>query len=374
MAALASAKGVTVIATYTERPLLPAVGSSEVCRVPITLPPIDVNQVMAVVPELTIDASDFGYTARRLLASLKCRLGFKLTELCFYSVLHCRGSNDDAEQFLRDFAEAKAGIQHDTISALQECNKVSKYNLESRVTKTSNDDAVAVLLGIDDAALADPGMIQISDTFSLTEGLITFNISKLLNIFDPNIQVYDTGRNLFQSSLEAPDLFSGTPLEAAYYWTLSCRSALNKKLFFTVNDTFSIHCKYLKPGRLFPGTYSSEYDLDFLERSTIYYADERNKGSSTHPIVDLFFLTDVDELVLVNIYGGNYENFADDKREKIDAWIVKEKCNIPYKLRGVVLAPNVNMEMGELTDVVIVSGGEAIKLLGGLGQIYQWFE
>jgi len=308
------------------------------------------------------------------MASLKCRLGFKLTELRFYPVLHCRGSDNDAEKFLLEFEEAKAGIQHDTISALKECNNICKYNLKIILPKISIDNAVDVLLGI--AKLDDLDMRQISDTYSLTEGITTFNVPKLLNIYDPNIDIYDIGRNLFEKSLGLSDLFSGTPLEACYFWTLSCSSALNKKLHLTVDELFNIDCKSLKPGRLFPGTDSSVYDLEFLEKSTMYYADEKDVGSSGHPLADLFFITNDDILVLIDIYGGNNEKWAEDKRYKLDAWIVKEKIKriMPYKLRGVILAPNVPIQMGKINDVVIVSWEQALTLLGGLRQIYQWFE
>ena len=54
------------------------------------------------------------------------------------------------------------------------------------------------------------------------------------------------------------------PLEAAYNWSLSCSSALNKELLFLCHeDSFKFECKELLPGRLFPQTDSSEYDKSF---------------------------------------------------------------------------------------------------------------
>ncbi len=54
--------------------------------------------------------------------------------------------------------------------------------------------------------------------------------------------------------------------------------------------------------------------------------------------------------------------------------------HIKYKLRGVVLAPNikgdsykVQLDTGS-SYVMMIRGNEAINLLGGLGQIHRWFE
>jgi hypothetical protein len=70
-------------------------------------------------------------------------------------------------------------------------------------------------------------------------------------------------------------------------------------------------------GRLFPATNSSKYALDFLKKSTMYYANERNdtdvNGTLTHPLVDLFFLSDKDELVLVDITGGGSREVKEEK-------------------------------------------------------------
>jgi len=83
MTALASAKNVKVIATYTDRPLsISPMSSSQVCRWPVALPILDINEVMATIP-------DFNFLSKhrnniksrdleRLLASMKFRLAYKI--------------------------------------------------------------------------------------------------------------------------------------------------------------------------------------------------------------------------------------------------------------------------------------------------------
>ena len=67
------------------------------------------------------------------------------------------------------------------------------------------------------------------------------------------------------------------------------------------------------------------------------------------------------------------ENISQDKR--ISKRKHKNVKDIPpYKLRGVVLAPNNNNKSEQFGAVAVVCGEDAIKLLGGLRQIARWLE
>jgi hypothetical protein len=155
---------------------------------------------------------------------------------------------------------------------------------------------------------------------------------------------------------------------------------------FTDNCAVEIRCDKLEAGRLFPGTDSSEYELQFLEKGTMYYADENSKAPNTttkvkgkppHPLADMFFLSDDNELVLIDITAGGSDIVA-KKVTNLAAWIEKEQNKLrdeyKYKLRGVVLAPNAldDSSYDKLTGVSIVCGSKAESLLGGLAQISQW--
>eukprot|EP00971_Amphidinium_carterae_P202953 4027588-Amphidinium_carterae.1 len=53
----------------------------------------------------------------------------------------------------------------------------------------------------------------------------------------------------------------------------------------------------------------------------LYYADEKLKGITTHPLADLFFLTDDGKtLVLVDVTGGS-SGLAEQKGRRLQKWI-----------------------------------------------------
>jgi len=79
METLAMIRNAIVLATYIARPELPAMPSSGICRFPIALPLLDVNQLLnGFVPQLHFDISGLSTEQKRMLASLKVRLGFKV--------------------------------------------------------------------------------------------------------------------------------------------------------------------------------------------------------------------------------------------------------------------------------------------------------
>ena len=169
---------------------------------------------------------------------------------------------------------------------------------------------------------------------------------------------------------------------AAYIWTLSTRSAIVGRLNF-YEDVFTIQCSQLAPARLFPGDDSSICDTAFLRQDVLYYADERN-GKPTHPLADIFFITRKQQLVLVDVAGGD-DNKVMQKRKNLLAWIEAcGGCINGYTLHGVVLAPNDITgktssktrvpNTNESSAVEVVRGRDARRLFGGLDQIFVWLE
>jgi hypothetical protein len=107
MGLLASLPKAVVIATYTEKPNIPDVTSSEVCRYPIALPSLDINQVLKKVPELSLESLKItNRDDKRMLALLKFRLGFKIRQMDIISILHRRETRIKTELFLIQFRDA----------------------------------------------------------------------------------------------------------------------------------------------------------------------------------------------------------------------------------------------------------------------------
>jgi hypothetical protein len=354
---------------------------------------MDVDQVLASLLPARIDLLNLSDYELRLVATLKVRLGlFSVGQKCI-SLLHRRIVTSKREQFRIDFYSAF--IHYDREKALRECSVLCQ--VEFPAIEGVDPDAARLLLGVSDGN--DSQMKkdrQIQDISVLPNGKFSLSLMGLLAIIDPNIALYSGGRELFMKSLvlprNEPDYFSSGPLEAAYVWTLSCQSALNGEIKFKKSTNsnsdailFKIKCQGLVASRLFQGTNKKSYEgsLKNLSKNFIYYSNEKQKGQASHPLADIFFISDDDELVLVDIAGGS-SVFVAEKLRNLITWIAEEQGNIKdrfkYKLRGVVLAPNLETDTHvHLYDekshgdcVSLVSGREGIDLLGGLGQIFQW--
>ena len=115
-----------------------------------------------------------------------------------------------------------------------------------------------------------------------------------------------------------------------------------------------------------------------LMQETLYYANEGSKVG-THPRADLWFKTEDNELVLIDVGGSANGKSCMDKINSM-CWTVGnetertdfEKLSLS-KLRGVVLLPNFEGGVGALpSDLEVVFGKDARRLLGGLSQLLTW--
>ena len=148
MQALVEIKGAKVITTCIEPPdFVPAISSSQICRYPIALPPIDINQVMSNVKELSINSSDFiGRNKQRMINYLKVKLALKLKEVGVIGLLHRRNSYCYGTELLEDFVKAKNGPK--PLQALiDRCALKDTYYAYSTWL---NDIAAGLLLGYRD--------------------------------------------------------------------------------------------------------------------------------------------------------------------------------------------------------------------------------
>jgi hypothetical protein len=309
----------------------------------------------------------------------------------------------EVEEFLQKFSEAakvcnsKKSTEADLEKALKDCNQLCAFRVNTDGVPQISDNASKLLLCVHDN---DPwlteqrnlgDMVVLPPLSGEDTGQLTASILQLLTmkVSDDDDHPYNTGRDLFRKYLYESDVFAHTPLEISYYWALSVLAEREKVIRFIPGEsetTFHKKCKALKPGRLFPGTNSSEYDLKFLNskdaKTAIFYADKKHDGIDTHPLADMFFVSDGNQLVLVDITGsGNYETIH-RKLAKLNDWISNHStsiCGGKNKLdsiRGVVLAPNYDKESSIIFEngTVLVCGDDAIYLLGGLRQIRRWIE
>jgi len=380
MEALVYAAGVAeVVATYVDRLRLPARGSSEICRQPLVLPSLDMIQVANRVKELKMDYDLGKLTAhqKRKYATIMFRLGCKmLTEFHIMNIMHCRGTSEAAEKFLMDFQDAG---QKDVKASLRDRYELCALSIEDFDDPTENVLAPELLLGIreveiDDLNAAVPNIILIH------RNRISSSLQTLFTMSSSECPVYEAGQELLYSVLSSTtaDYLSNTPLEAAFAWTLSVRSSVYGKIqFFSDTPVFKMRCKDLLPGRIFTSDTNANYNMDLVKKNVFYYV-KGGKNLPNHPLADIFFRTKANELVLIDVTGGGRHD-AKKKRGKLEKWISSEKSSIKkttgLDVYGVVLAPvdtSMKSSYDAGTQVMVVRGGDAMKLLGGLDQIFRW--
>jgi hypothetical protein len=356
---------------------------------------------MRYVPELNIGNIVFQKRdEQRLWSILRVRLAMKIKKLGMVYVFHRRGNNQVVEKFLADFQK----IVKENDSSLQQTKKLTELNDLCAVAldnPVKDEDAARLLLGVKENKKNSDWIFQkrVSTSIVVVEPnrLITSDFRELLELEDPRFEPYNTGRDLFRNVLHnTADLLSDTPLEYAYFWALACKSAVDEFIFFNSNLRFKIKCEELVKGRLFEGE-STALDKDRLaklKKNVIYYADEpkkHEKGSVksdegkkySHPIADLFFVTEKNELVLVDITGGN-KDVVERKLTKKAEWLeannqsgeklILQDGKSITEIKCIILAPNFDGKVEDKIEegVELVCGEDAIALLGGLGQIFTW--
>ena len=153
----------TVIATFIDAPDLKPIGSSAtVCRYPIGVPPIDIENVMKEYRledekgneyypfHFPFDKKTLNREEKRLLATLKFKLAVKFTSLTMANVHY---PNDEFKLFCKQFKEGldetkKSGESYNTKEILVACSKQC-FVIYNSVPKLS-DKAVDLFLGISD--------------------------------------------------------------------------------------------------------------------------------------------------------------------------------------------------------------------------------
>jgi hypothetical protein len=364
-----------VVATYIERPSIPTLASSTICRYPIALPPPDIYQIAGEIPELNMIKtwcdSVLESNERRLLITLMFRLYVKIRRRLGFH-LHRRNKDAAVQKFLVDFQTA-ANNQTTRENRLKACINLCPVDIP--VDTTDDLFATELFLGVEDDDKSKLSQ-QISDVVVLPNKRLTCSLNRLLTVDDPKIRVFRDGRRLFvikiRDDIQGADYLSSGPLEAAYYWSISSRAAKFERILFHKSE-FLIRCKHLKPGRLFPKDKAGVYNVSKLLPDTIYYVDER-EGKPTHPLCDMFFITEPignqRELVLIDITGGGAGAVL-TKVTKLNSWIAKEQrknSKLGLTLNAVIIAPFMRRQSYTNTTIV-VAGDEAITLLGGLSQI-----
>lgn len=390
MRALEKMPYVTVIATG-EKPLVEVDprGSPTICRFPVMLPSVDISQVMNGVSDLNFtsvyDPATFTAVEKRLWATLNFLLGLRLASRSESGVVsmmdihlhsgslgtppHGGRSNNFIKEFHSKFAHAQSATE-----ALEACIDLCKF--PSFKGNGQINDAVELLLGSDEERRLNTLDLRSSDIALYSCGPmymgLTSSLEMLLSASDKDFIVYRNGRDRFRNILRSStslDLLPATPLEAAYAWTLSCKSALFGGLSFSRSATFRIRCDRLLGSRYFLGGNTAAFDAMSLKNNKMYYREKT--GIDTDPPFDIFFRTEKNEIVFIDVYGGRSQEEAEETRNRLSFWIGdNKKCGCTF--HGVLLAPFVSGYTNTEGTVTLVQGIGAQQLLGGFMQAARW--
>ena len=132
-------KGVTPVATFTGMPQLPPEHSSEVCRHPLPLPPLDLDLVTKDIEDFKLPAYDKDDNAqRRSRTTLQFHLRLKVRQMQI--------KNPGTQTFLQDFKEAAS--EQVLEKALENCMKLCPFIIPSSYKEDIN--AVELLMGVDE--------------------------------------------------------------------------------------------------------------------------------------------------------------------------------------------------------------------------------
>jgi hypothetical protein len=398
-----------LIATFTDRltDLDPGL-STEACRLPVALPCIDPNAMIRDVRDLQFrcppDSTD--REEKRLWSTLLFRLMMKVQIDVELVCLHKRSSEDTLD-FLQGFqAKTEAFTAATTADnsnsrvyrnerkqALLACIEFCQLTKEIEVGSRNTVNACPLLLGMKDETLSDLER-QESNLVVLPNDKISASLVRLLENYDTNVPVYKNGALLFRNKafLASGDSLSSTPLEAAYVWTLAVRLATEKTVKFCQRFDNENIVK-IAAARLFRSTDPGKPDIAAIKAmhtDTLYYAAEKDglsEHKNTHPRADIWFRTPSNQIVLIDVFGGQNATSLAEKVENLQTLINDWNTNPLFKkqeykiddnemtFHGVVLAPGMpgrsTTADGQVHQVL---GRDARYLLGGLDQVYRWFD
>ena len=224
-----------VIATYLEPPDLPAQGSSTVCRFPIAMMLVDVGSLLtsnasdiapataAGLPKIRLPAGVWNGKARRLLATLRVKLGLFLVHIGLDQLHIPQDEKSDLRRTFRniqDQLDKEGNLESKIIGALGSFSVA----LPGRDKQVSG--ALDLLLGIEDARAEDrryPGVV------SLDNRKLTLPLERLMAVKDARDKassVFRKAQEVFCLSLmESGSWCDGMLLERAYLWVLACKAA-----------------------------------------------------------------------------------------------------------------------------------------------------
>lgn len=248
------------------------------CRYPVSVPRIGLDDLSLAETSFDIGVAGRSLTGAEgaLLSVVRFRLGQKLYDLGLVK-FHIRSDEMAA------FRDRFKSIVSSTEVIRERLEKLASFlarGYEKTVEERTHKNAALLLCGVKEETWMDLQEIdrQVPNVTITVDGRITTNIDTQLLLSESEIDhVYNEGKSRFLAMLEEENtkLLSGSPLEAAYLWVMSSRSACKNILHFgTVRC--GIRCNRLEGGRLFDSSFREDCTevVSQLSPETIYYVLE----------------------------------------------------------------------------------------------------
>lgn len=364
-------------------------GESVVGR-PVSLPSIDMNLMMDMVPEfkaikdIVSNCVDHSVVVDKLYGTVVFQLATLLQsgKLDLTACLNYPNSDPIVQTFLDEF-QSRILSSTSPIDALKKCRKLCADTLNpifKQIVKVEHVDSTRILLGLseddwDNLEFVVPNPIVLDEVSSSFLTLLSLK---------GKTSVYQSASELLVEILSSStydDVYSSTPLEAMFHWVLSVFAEYCGFIDFGYMwvGMVEFECKDFKRKRLFKTDKYSSFDVSTLKKDTYYIADEMSVSLDggnlvCHPLCAAYFITNKNELIMIDFYHGSNESHIREKMRNLEAFFAKYQVKIPYTLRGIIIASQYNGERileGEHT--LVVMGDEAWgRLLGGLEQTKSW--
>eukprot|EP00538_Stauroneis_constricta_P006229 CAMPEP_0119556488 /NCGR_PEP_ID=MMETSP1352-20130426/8422_1 /TAXON_ID=265584 /ORGANISM="Stauroneis constricta, Strain CCMP1120" /LENGTH=751 /DNA_ID=CAMNT_0007603451 /DNA_START=1121 /DNA_END=3373 /DNA_ORIENTATION=- len=288
-----------------------------------------------------------------------------------------------------------------------------------------NEHALRLMNGYTDSWDTDVNE-RLCEWLAVVDDKIFASWTELMAMENDEFHPFKKAREEFVAvaALKQNDLNSicATPLERAYLWSLLCCSQQQGQIVFKAafekkprrNADIIFKAMDFKFGRLLLGQDWEEgcmIDPTMLERDILYAVAEKGIADSIpvnhrtqtrlidlskseivapiandpmhksqkdagHPLCDLFFVTPNNQLVMIDIAGGD----IGDKMNVLFSFLSRHVCALRAtginNVVGVILAPAMEgpSEVNESGSVRVIclKGEDARRHLGGLEQLYPW--
>jgi len=312
---LEATRGVTVVTTDTS--YIECVNNPQaagICRYPVSLPALDIHQVMKNKPSFQVDkylSQPQSVEVQQLMSGVRFRLAYLMMNEFQLTSLHTKGEADNPYQVFRrrladtvmQQVDSKTGLfGNDSAALLAITHFLCLYIKEPEQDAVIESIAADLLLGYSESDFPfrdrddTQGLMLVRSQHSEHCPDVTLNLPRLLSLMpedEGERALYkDCTKHFFDRALGSIDGVS-SPLKTAYACVLPFY--LQRLVRLRGCSFFQPSCCHLVGFRLFKGQDTTQFFMkpDQLRNDTLYYVRERTKVSQSRIHCATSFYVDI---------------------------------------------------------------------------------